>query len=214
MKCGLALDSDLTGRNRRAHFTICPKRPAASDDVERRRGTLKVKRGRPAGPRMKCGWGCGEQLTGRNMRVHFTICAMRPAASDDLDRRGGSLKVKRGLPSGRAAPPRAKSPALILRVLRRLILGHARAREIGLRGTNLTFEGCVWGCGQFTGRNMRAHFTVCAKRPAASDRWTAGGRNSKAKRRRILGKRMLCGWGCGTRSTVTGGWYCQESRWG
>jgi len=31
---------------------------------------------------MKCGWGCGVQLTGRNMRAHFTICAKRSAASD------------------------------------------------------------------------------------------------------------------------------------
>jgi hypothetical protein len=33
------------------------------------------------GPRMKCGWGCGAQLTGRNMGAHFTICAKLPAAS-------------------------------------------------------------------------------------------------------------------------------------
>jgi hypothetical protein len=26
---------------------------------------------------MKCGWGCGAQLTGRNMRAHFTICLNR-----------------------------------------------------------------------------------------------------------------------------------------
>jgi hypothetical protein len=26
---------------------------------------------------------------------------------------------------------------------------------------------CGWGCGD-TGRNMRAHFTICAKRPAAT----------------------------------------------
>jgi hypothetical protein len=24
-------------------------------------------------PRMRCGWGCGAQLTGRNMRAHFSI---------------------------------------------------------------------------------------------------------------------------------------------
>jgi hypothetical protein len=36
--------------------------------------------GHSRGPRMKCGWGCGEQLTGRNMRAHFTISAKRPAA--------------------------------------------------------------------------------------------------------------------------------------
>jgi hypothetical protein len=66
--------AQLTGRNMRAHFTIFPKRPAASGDVERRRGTLKVKRGRPAGPLMKCGWGCGSKLTGCQMRAHFARC--------------------------------------------------------------------------------------------------------------------------------------------
>jgi hypothetical protein len=34
-----------------------PEPAAASDHVERRRGTLKVKRGHPPGPRMRCGWG-------------------------------------------------------------------------------------------------------------------------------------------------------------
>jgi hypothetical protein len=47
----------------RAHFTVCAKRPAGSDDVERREGTLKVKRGRPAGHRMLCGWGCGPRTS-------------------------------------------------------------------------------------------------------------------------------------------------------
>jgi hypothetical protein len=40
------------------------------------------------GPRMRCGWGCGAQLTGHQMRAHFTICAKRLAASDHMDRRG------------------------------------------------------------------------------------------------------------------------------
>jgi hypothetical protein len=47
----LAVDAELIGRNMRAHFTICAKRLAGSD-VERRRRTLKVKRGRRPGPRM------------------------------------------------------------------------------------------------------------------------------------------------------------------
>src|SRR5580658_9235787 len=70
MKCGWGCGAQLTGRTMRAHFTICAKRPAPSGDVERRQGVLKVKRGRPAGPRMKCGWGCGAQLTASRMRPH------------------------------------------------------------------------------------------------------------------------------------------------
>src|ERR1700693_5554650 len=55
--------------------------------------------GRPRGPRMRCGWGCGAQLTGRNMRAHLTICAKRPAASDHVEP-GGNAKAKRGRPQG------------------------------------------------------------------------------------------------------------------
>ena len=34
--------------------------------------------GRPPGPRMPCGWGCGAQLTARLMRGHFTDCSNWP----------------------------------------------------------------------------------------------------------------------------------------
>jgi hypothetical protein len=34
--------------------------------------------GRPPGPRMPCGWGCGAELTARLMRGHFTECSNRP----------------------------------------------------------------------------------------------------------------------------------------
>src|SRR5271163_1066742 len=50
--------------------------------------------GRPRGPRMKCGWGCGAQLTGRDMRAHFTICPKRPAVSEDGDRRGRRVELE------------------------------------------------------------------------------------------------------------------------
>jgi hypothetical protein len=76
-------------------------------DVERRQGTLKVKRGRPAGPRMPCGWGCGGWLTSHVMRAHFTRCPNRPAALpqvNSLDRRGKNSKAKRGRPPGRRMP--------------------------------------------------------------------------------------------------------------
>jgi hypothetical protein len=87
MKCGWGCGAQLTGRNMRAHFTMRAKRSAASGDVERRRGTLKVKRGRPAGPRVPCGWGCGEQLMAPDARALHTM-PKSPAASDHGDRRG------------------------------------------------------------------------------------------------------------------------------
>jgi len=108
MKCGWACGFLFPGRNMR--FTIFPMRPAASGDTERRGRGPKVKRCRPQGPRMKCGWGCGEQLTASRMRphftdwpprcAHFTICPKRPAVCGDVERRRGTLKVKRGRPPG------------------------------------------------------------------------------------------------------------------
>jgi hypothetical protein len=64
MPCGWGYGVWLTGHEMRAHFTKCPNRPAASGDVERRWRTFKVKRGLPAGPLMKYGWGCGQGRTG------------------------------------------------------------------------------------------------------------------------------------------------------
>ena len=79
-------------------------KPAArrSDDTGRklRRDPTFNLIGHQRGPRMKCGWGFGAKLTGRNMRAHFTICAKRPADSGDLDCRGRSSKGKRGRPAG------------------------------------------------------------------------------------------------------------------
>jgi hypothetical protein len=34
--------------------------------------------GRPPGPTMPCGWGCGAKLTATEMRPHFTECPKRP----------------------------------------------------------------------------------------------------------------------------------------
>jgi hypothetical protein len=88
----------LTGHEMRAHFTICPNRPGVSEHGDRRWRSLKVRRGRLRVPWMKYGWGCGTELTGINMRAHFTVCAKRPAASGGVERRRGTLKVKCGLP--------------------------------------------------------------------------------------------------------------------
>src|SRR5580692_432547 len=98
------------------------------------------------GPRMKCGWGCGAQFTGRNMRAHFTLRPKRPGVSDDVDNRRRYWKAKPG-------NYRANAVRLALR-----------------RPTHGEPDG--------------GHFTVCAKRPAASDltTWTAeGGSRSQAR---------------------------------
>jgi hypothetical protein len=85
--------------------------------------------GRPREPRMKCGWGCGAQLTGRNMQAHFTICPKRPAGSPNGDCRTRSSKVKRGRPPG----PRMKCGWVVATSLRRVgcdrISRHARGGQ-------------------------------------------------------------------------------------
>src|SRR6202041_1151174 len=57
------------------HFTISPNRPAASEHQNRRGKNSKVKRGRPPGPRMLCGWRHDDEITASRMRAHFTACA-------------------------------------------------------------------------------------------------------------------------------------------
>jgi hypothetical protein len=86
---------------RRTHLTICPKRPAGAERGDGRLRNSKVKRGRPRAPLMKCGWGCGEQLTRRNMRAHFTICAKRLAGSGEVERRRGNRKASADARRGR-----------------------------------------------------------------------------------------------------------------
>jgi hypothetical protein len=55
---------------------------------------------------MKCGWGCGAQLTGLNIRAHFTIFAsLREAVSTDRRRRD-EMRV----PTGAADAGRLGTP--------------------------------------------------------------------------------------------------------
>ena len=49
----LGLRAQFNGRNTCAHFTVCAKRPTASEQREPRRFSVD----RRPGPRMKCGWG-------------------------------------------------------------------------------------------------------------------------------------------------------------
>jgi hypothetical protein len=78
MKCGWGCGAELTSHQMRAHFTTCPNRPPASQQITRRGGILRVKRGRPPGRRMLCGWGCCAKLTASRMRRHFAACSRRP----------------------------------------------------------------------------------------------------------------------------------------
>jgi hypothetical protein len=229
----------------RAHFTICAKQPAGSDLVDPRRRNSQVKRGRPQGPRMRCGWGCGAQLIGRNTRAHLTICAKRSAIADQVDRRGRSQRAKRGRPPGRRMLCGWRCGTRLTASRRRAHFSQGR----GTVGTGAQLTGrnmrahftmcpkrppgcsnpgsnhahhrrkspkvkrgrpprplmkCGWGCGaQLTGRQMRAHFLICPKRPAACDHVDRRGRNLNAKRGRPPGRRMLCGWRCGALLTAS-----------
>jgi hypothetical protein len=57
---------------------------SGSRQVDGKSHPFKVLLGVP----MKCGWVCGAQFTGRNMRAHSTMCPNLPAASGDVERRG------------------------------------------------------------------------------------------------------------------------------
>jgi hypothetical protein len=92
MRCGWGCGAEHTGHQLRAHLTVCredvdleqdyhPVLPFCSQCVSERcgkcRSWVRVRKfqqdpifnliGRPRGPRMKCGWGCGEQLTASRM---------------------------------------------------------------------------------------------------------------------------------------------------
>jgi hypothetical protein len=56
--------------------------------------------GRPSGPAMPCGWGCGANLTASTMRAHFTACPRRPG-DEPL-----------GVRAARLPSPRRRSPHL------------------------------------------------------------------------------------------------------
>ena len=100
MPCGWQCGAKLTNHGVRAHFAKCPKRPTAAESYwtirqqaetnaggPSSKGMLtatavenkpKPTRGRPSGPRMPCGWGCGASLRASDLRTHFVSCRKRP----------------------------------------------------------------------------------------------------------------------------------------
>ncbi len=111
--------------------------------------------GRPPGPRMPCGWGCGAELTGQEMRPHFTRCPNRPTVSD-LVRRLAT----------HARRPRANAGSVRFRVPPNLAPRPAKSvaeRSESEAGTPVGApHACGWRCGtQLTASDMRKHFTEC-----------------------------------------------------
>ncbi len=101
--------------------------------------------GRPRGPQMPCGWGCGAKLTGIQMRAHFTICPNRPAISDGVLQPAALVVADRGLPDQNEPDRRQQAK---------------RGRPTGRRMP------CGWLCGaELTASQMRTHFTRCSRRP-------------------------------------------------
>jgi len=86
MLCGWRRGARIMASQMRAHFTVCPKRPAGSGHVDRRGGTRKLSAGTHRGRIMLYDWGWPHSSRPQ-MRAHFTICAKRPAASEHGDRR-------------------------------------------------------------------------------------------------------------------------------
>ena len=83
--------------------------PGSNQSHHRRRGP-NVKRG-PPGPRMKCGWGCGAQLTERSMhetaRRFTSTCRAR--SLDHVPQRGGDEEL------AARAPPYARRASSLRR---------------------------------------------------------------------------------------------------
>jgi hypothetical protein len=116
--------------------------------------------GRPRGPQMPCGWGCGAKLTEHQMRCHFTDCPNRPSMPRSgrltqpadvetlhSDRHSGGPRPKRG----RSSPPPQKCTTNL-----RTAPGRPPGRRMA----------CGWACGaQLTATQMRRHFNTCPRRP-------------------------------------------------
>jgi len=140
--------------------------------------------------------------------AQVTRCQKRPGVSNDVDHRRRNWKAKHGSPPGRRMLCGWRCGYRLTASQMRAHFTICAKRPAGLdhvadAGGELASH--AWGptraademrldCGaQFTGRrNMRTHFTICPKRPAASDH-DRQGRNSKP-RAGPTGPRMLCGW--------------------
>jgi hypothetical protein len=118
---------------------------------------------------MLCGCSCNSRLTPSQVRAHFTICAKRPAVSPPVnhrDERSRNWKAKRG------RPPRQRGCAA----------GAAGPDSRRVR----------YGRTSPTGRHTRAHFTICAKWPAASEHWDRRGRGGRKPAKVLEALRMPC----------------------
>jgi hypothetical protein len=96
--CGVIFIWRISSTESRAPYPLppCPITQASS----RQDPTFNLI-GHPRGPLMKCGWGCGEQLTGRNMRAHFcnmpeAAGKLRPRGTDEGETRKPSVGARRG----------------------------------------------------------------------------------------------------------------------
>jgi hypothetical protein len=190
MLCGWGCGGWLTSHVMRAHFTKCPNRPAVVPQVNRvdRRGkNSKAKRGRPPGRRMPCGWRCGAELTSR----------LAACGRISLTARGG-----RGFEGQKCEPGRARRCRQMSRPANRPTPAWGIYVPDPSRFLKNRTPYRAWG----TSHVMRALFTRCPNRPAALPQVNSSdrrGKNSNAKRGRPPGRRMPCGWRCGSRLTAS-----------
>ena len=137
--------------------------------------------GRPRGPRMACGWGCGIALSGHEMRAHFTGCPKRPAFPGHVDRPSSLVAASLRRPGVRRGSAAAKSD-YGGRLRRPLRNGTERSKAKRGRPPGRRMP-CGWGCGsQLTASHMRTHFTDCRNGPAINvchSAWGAGRRQTE-----------------------------------
>src|ERR1700692_4633972 len=98
MNCASARRAELTGRNMRAHFTTCPKRPAASDHVISRGGTRK-----PSADAHRGGECCADGAAERDSTASWIRGAFRRLLQAAM-----VLKAKDYAPKGRGTAGRCR----------------------------------------------------------------------------------------------------------
>ena len=136
--------------------------------------------GRPAGPRMPCGWGCGATLASTDMRTHFTECPKRPTRSHWMKQTrcrccSAYYKYAVGLCCGYCARCRSGRCLYCWGDQRRRAARVHRGRP---QGPHML---CGWGCrARLAASEMRRHFVHCPNRPRVSVRNDGADREKSA----------------------------------
>jgi hypothetical protein len=174
-------------RKMRTHFTDCSRRLRVSNSKRPVKPSRKMRSCGQSNawqarmPRRRSAGRLSNSVFSRASRFSFAVSSSGP---DRFGSAPGSVTLRNGV-SGKEIPmaaslERCHKCGSWVRV-RKFQQGPTFNLIGPPRGPRMR---CGWGCGaKLTTRNMRAHFTICAKRPAGSDKVDRRGRSLKAKRK-------------------------------